>query len=94
MKVKYDSSVMNLSYEIFDDGFEIYQGDRAFPMFSQHEPFIPDPTKSYEDNAKMMCQELCVQAKNPQPSMTQRITDVEANIDYLMLLNDPDSATE
>ena len=87
-----------LDYEIFDSGFNIYIGkDSTIPSFSQPEPYIPYPNLSYEENAKKMCEDLSSEyssdTKNKK-SVDERLTDIEANIDYLMLLNDADSVTE
>ena len=84
-------------YDILDDGFKIYIGQTSTPTIHQYEPFIPDHTKSYEENAIQMCDELCTPSEPPEPSfaMTEDMyTEMQSNIDYLMLLNDPDSATE
>lgn len=95
--VKYDKLNANnqsIYYEILEDGFKIYIGQTVQPSIHQYEPYIPDPTKSYEENAIQMCEDLCENANNMVPSIEDRVTNIEANIDYLMLLNDPDSATE
>lgn len=88
---RYDGS--DIFYNISDDGFDIYIGSEKNLVYTQHEPFIPDHSKSYEENAIMMCEDLC---KEPEQydSFNDRLTNVEANVDYLMLLNDPDSASE
>lgn len=80
-------------YNITEDGFDIYIGSEGNLVYTQHEPFIPDHSKSYKENAVQMCEDLC---KEPEQhtSFDDRLTTVEANIDYLMLLNDPDSASE
>lgn len=83
-----------LYYDILDDGFKIYVGQTDRASIHQYEPYIPDPSKSYEENAIQMCKDLCENANNMVPSIEDRVTNIEANIDYLMLLNDPDSATE
>lgn len=45
-----------LSYQIFDDGYEIFlHGER---WIVQHEPHIPNPDMSYEDNALWHCRQL------------------------------------
>lgn len=79
-----------------DNGFDIYVEGASCPILHQPEPFIPYPNISYEENAKKMCEEMSITAdtSNIPKSLEERITDVEANIDYLMLLNDADSATE
>ena len=92
MRVKYNNETTNLQYEIFDDGFDIYIGDRKYPLYKQREPFIPDPSKSYEENAIAMCKEYCEMRENNNSetfvSVEDRLTAVESNVDYLMLLND------
>lgn len=95
--VKYDklnASNQSIYYDILEDGFKIYVGQTTQPSIHQYEPYIPDPTKSYEENAIQMCEDLCATPVNNQSSIEERVTNIEANIDYLMLLNDPDSATE
>ena len=49
---------MDLYYEITEDGYHIY--DRNDPLFHihQYEPYIPDPAKSYEENAQAQIAEL------------------------------------
>lgn len=81
-------------YEILDDGYKIYIGDVDYPTYHQYEPFIPDHSKSYEENAIAHCKSLSDTITNPPVSIDERITSVEANIDYLMLLNDADSVDE
>ena len=87
-----------LYYGIFDSGFNIYIGkDSTIPSFSQPEPYIPYPNLSYEENAKKMCEDLSLEYTSGtkiKKSVDERLTDIEANIDYLMLLNDADSVTE
>ena len=41
-------------YDILDDGFKIYVGQTIRPSIHQYEPYIPDPSKSYEENAIQM----------------------------------------
>ena len=90
------NGVSELWYEVKDDGFDIYLGETAeYPSFTQPEPYIPYPNLSYEENAKKMCEELSEEyPQETGKTLSERLTDVEANIDYLMLLNDPDSAAE
>lgn len=85
-------------YEILDDGFQIYIGTDKYPQIVQQEPYIPDHSLSYEENALSMCEDCCKEPAYPPEvkkyNIDDRLTSVEANIDYLMLLNDPDSASE
>ena len=85
-----------LWYVINDNGFDIYYGENAtYPSITQPEPYIPYPNLSYEENAKKMCESMHADAiAEPPKTVEDRLTDIEANVDYLMLLNDPDSATE
>ena len=78
-------------YDILDNGFKIYVGQTIRPSIHQYEPYIPDPSKSYEENAIQMCEDLC---KPPENLLETRLNAMESNIDYLILLNDPDSVTE
>lgn len=80
-------------YEILDDGFKIYIGQTNRPSIHQYEPYIPDPSKSYEENALAMCKDLCETGKESE-SVENRLLSIEANIDYLMLLSDAESAEE
>lgn len=81
-------------YEITDDGYKIYAGDSDHPTYHQYEPYIPDHSKTYEENAIAQCSELAIDYKNEHVSIEDRVTNIEANIDYLMLLTDPDSTSE
>lgn len=55
----------DLYYELTENGYHIY--DRNDPLFHvhQYEPYIPDPTKSYEENAQAQIEEL---TKEPEPT--------------------------
>ena len=92
------SNGTSISYEVFEDGFDIWIGSiGGYPTYSQREPFIPDRSISYEENAIKMCEQISkdsARTKNDSNTAGDRLTTIEANIDYLMLLNDPDSATE
>lgn len=88
-----------LYYEVFENGFDVYTGENATsPYMHQPEPFIPNPDLSYEENAIAMCKNISEQSmmEPDRPfTMTEDMYSVmQSNIDYLMLLNDPDSATE
>lgn len=78
-------------YEILENGFKIYVGQAVSPSIHQYEPYIPDPSKSYEENAKDMCEELCKEYVQPDPQfiLTENMyMEMQSNIDYLMLIND------
>ena len=83
-------------YEVLENGFQIYSGQTKYPQIYQPEPHIPNHSKSYEENAKDMCENICTQSDELHKfAMTEDMyTEMQSNIDYLMLLNDPDSASE
>lgn len=45
-----------LSYEISEDGYDIFLHGKKW--VTQHEPLIPYPDKSYEENAILQCESL------------------------------------
>lgn len=55
----------DLYYVIEENGYHIY--DRNDPLFHvhQYEPYIPDKTKTYEENAQAQIEEL---TKEPEPT--------------------------
>lgn len=55
----------DLYYVIEENGYHIY--DRNDPNYHihQYEPYIPDPTKSYEENVQAQIEEL---TKEPEPT--------------------------
>ena len=55
----------DLYYTIEENGYHIY--DRNDPNYHihQYEPYIPDHTKSYEENAQTQIEEL---TKEPEPT--------------------------
>lgn len=58
----------DLYYVIEENGYHIY--DRNDPLFHihQYEPYIPDHTKSYEENAQAQIAEL---TKEPGPTVDE-----------------------
>lgn len=67
----------DLYYELTSDGYHIY--DRNDPLFHihQYEPYIPDPSKSYEENAQAQIEEL---SKEPEPVEQKYTLDEAANL--------------
>ena len=45
-----------VSYEIREDGYMIYLDNK--PWISQYEPYIPDKSKSYEENALIQIEDI------------------------------------
>lgn len=58
-----------LSYEISEDGYDIFLHGKKW--ITQHEPFIPFPDKTYEENAIWHCQE-CDDGVNPVKILASR----------------------
>ena len=69
--------MQDLYYVIEENGYHIY--DRNDPLFHihQYEPYIPDPTKSYEENAQTQIEEL---TKEPEPTEQLYTLDEAAEI--------------
>lgn len=86
-RTKYDDTY---SYEIFDDGYDIYKNDNV--ILTQRDPygkvFIPDGT--YEENAIKQLYELTHPAPIP-PSQEEKN---RADIDYMALMLDIDLPSE
>lgn len=57
--------MQDLYYVIEENGYHIY--DRNDPLFHihQYEPYIPDKSKTYEENAQAQIEEL---SKEPEPT--------------------------
>lgn len=67
----------DLYYVIEENGYHIY--DRNDPLFHihQYEPYIPDHTKSYEENAQAQIEEL---TREPEPTEQLYTLDEAAEI--------------
>ncbi len=79
-RVKYDDL---FSYEIFDDGYDIYSST-GNAVLRQRDPFGKpyDADKSYEENCIMQIQSMEVE---PEPSQEDKN---RADIEYLALMMD------
>ena len=49
---------MDLYYVIEEDGYHIYDRNNPLLHIHQYEPFIPDPTKSYAENAEAQIEKM------------------------------------
>lgn len=69
-----------VSYEVLKDGYMIYLDGVAW--IHQYEPYIPDKNLSYEENAIAQIEEIVASHEDAQnqPSMEQRIADLEAEL--------------
>lgn len=88
---------VKLYYEIIETengeaGFNIYAGENSkYPYLHQPEPFIPDRSLTYVENALKMCEELSLHVvpKTQYAQITiEEFTQIQSNIDYLLLLNE------
>lgn len=84
MKTAFDDRI---SYEIFEDGYDIYDGNQSW--ITQREPyaklFIPDGT--YEENAIAHCEDL-TRPIPPQPYIPTEEEKLRADVDYIALMSD------
>ena len=70
-----------VSYEVTDNGYKIFLDGQLW--IHQYEPFIPDKSKSYEENAIAQMEELyngyqaSLQEKQEQASIQEQITNLE-----------------
>lgn len=65
----------NLYYELTSDGYHIYDRNDLLFHIHQYEPYIPDHSKSYEDNAKAQMHEFMV------PEYVEAVTSGAMTID-------------
>lgn len=62
-----------VSYEIKDNGYEIYLGSQLW--ITQYEPYIPYPDLGYEGSCLKQIQELATPA-TPQPTIEEMQTKI------------------
>ena len=59
-----------LSYEVTDDGYKIYLDGQQW--IHQYEPYIPNPSISYEENAIAQIEELVVMHENAKEEQMEK----------------------
>ena len=59
---KQTSDNKDVWYDILDDGFKIYIEQTIRRVIHQYEPYIPDPTKSYEETLRRCVNSYALQA--------------------------------
>lgn len=70
----------NLYYELTSDGYYIYDKDDSLFIIHQYEPYIPDHSKSYEENAIAQMEEL-QQMFEPEPDeIDALLTELESEV--------------
>ena len=62
IKTDYVFDNKEVSYEVLEDGYKIYLDGGDF--IHQYEPYIPDKTKTYEENALAQIEELVAMHEN------------------------------
>ena len=66
------------TYEVTENGYFIFINGKK--VIHQYEPYIPDPSKSYEENAKAQIEELKQAdaiAENEKTEVEKRISNLE-----------------
>ena len=66
------------TYEVTENGYFIFINGKK--VIHQYEPYIPNPSKSYEENAKAQIEELKqadINAENEKTEMEERILNLE-----------------
>lgn len=75
-----------LSYEVLENGYDIYLNGKKWMV--QHEPNIPFPELSYEENAIKQCEELD-ETVNPEKILKaykdSKITGLKSNLESFLL---------
>ena len=81
-KIKYNDQ---FSYELFDDGYDIYEYDVL--IITQHDPYGKpyDHKKSYEENCLTQLAYLSAEEHPPKPT-DDPIAVNAANIDYIAMM--------
>ena len=86
-KIRYNDE---FSYEIFDDGYDIFTNDDLQNAYlTQRDPYgkIFDPNGSYEDNAKIQMDQMS-QPPEPGPLPPTPEEKLRSDVDYLALMLD------
>lgn len=86
-----------LYYEIIlkdgmENGYDVFIGDSPVPIIHQPEPFIPDRSKSYIENAIETCKSMSHPIAPPIEKfvMTKEMYNKQqSDIDFLMLMVEP-----
>jgi hypothetical protein len=65
----YKYNNQEVSYEILSNGYEIYLSGRLW--ISQKEPYIPNPSLSYEENCLNQIKETCTAVSKDETELEQ-----------------------
>lgn len=66
-----------LSYEVVENGYKIYLGDKLW--ITQYEPYIPNPTMSYEENALAQIEALAT-SESENKSLQEQVSALEQQL--------------
>ena len=83
-ETNYSIDNKQISYEVTNDGYKIYLDGQLW--IHQYEPYIPDKSKSYEENAIAQIEELyngyqaSLKEQQEQASIQDQITNLELAI--------------
>lgn len=73
---------MNLEYKLLENGYQILKDGKVW--IEQKGEYIPDKTKSYEENAKLQIAELEAQEKNARKEQST-IEELQVQVTDLQL---------
>ena len=84
--------MMNLTYKVVENGYEIYNEGRLW--ITQYEPYIPNPSLSYEENAKAQMAELLAppapsQEDEKVATLEEKVANMEeelASVSYTLMM--------
>ena len=80
IQTDYKMNGHELSYEIAEDGYDIYLDGRAW--ITQHEPYIPYPKLSYEEGCLEHIKDICKPAEE-QKTMEEKMNEMKQYIGKL-----------
>lgn len=75
---------MNLTYKIKENGYEIYSDGALW--ITQYEPYIPNRSLSYEENAILQIEELSKPVEKPQDEKIIQLEQAMLEITTLLAL--------
>ena len=75
IKTNYEREGQVVGYEIADDGYDIYLGDKKW--IAQHKPYIPYPQLGYEGSCLKQIEEMFNSTSSEEPGIEDRVTSLE-----------------
>ena len=74
-ETNYSIDNKQVSYEVTDNGYKIYLDGQQW--IHQYEPYIPNPSKSYEENAIAQIEELVAMHENAKNEQMEKEALIE-----------------